>query len=53
MAYRLIAATETDEPWLEGLRRSVYQELFRRPGAAGTTTGTLGVEAVAPDLIRN
>jgi len=28
MHYRLTDATPTDEPWLEALRRSVYQDLF-------------------------
>jgi len=28
MHFRLVPATEDDQPWLEQLRRSVYQELF-------------------------
>jgi ribosomal protein S18 acetylase RimI-like enzyme len=28
MAYRLVPASPQDEPWLENLRRAVYQELF-------------------------
>jgi ribosomal protein S18 acetylase RimI-like enzyme len=28
MQYRLVPATEEDQPWLKALRRSVYQELF-------------------------
>src|SRR5688500_11603110 len=29
MKYRLISAVTTDQPWLENLRRNVYQELFQ------------------------
>lgn len=29
MKYRLISAVATDEPWLENLRRNVYQDLFQ------------------------
>jgi ribosomal protein S18 acetylase RimI-like enzyme len=29
MTYRLVPASKTDEPWLENLRRNVYQDLFQ------------------------